>query len=133
MAWNGVSTSFIGVVEVAAGLTPAGSCGQLEARERAAKGPKRRWILGLCSGGGELARGGLSWSVSSVKEGCLVLVLANGFMGFAAKLQWLGQELAGDGRLAERGEATRMAGAWQGRSEGSARDGGGRGINGGWQ
>ena len=79
-----MSTSFTGVVEVVAELTPARSCGLLEARERSVKGPGGRWILGLRSGGIKLPKGGLCWSVHSCEGGCLVLVLCMGSLGSGA-------------------------------------------------
>ena len=70
-AWNGVSTSFTSVAEVVAELTPVRSCGLLEARKESAKGLGGRWILRLCSGGGELQKGGLCRSGCSTKDGWL--------------------------------------------------------------
>ena len=93
-----MSTSFTDAAEVSGRWTPASLLGWLEARERAAKSLVRRWIVGLCCGGGELARGGQCWSVCCVEEGYFGLVLVNGFMSFCCKWQRLERELAGFGR-----------------------------------
>ena len=105
-----MSTSFTGVAEVEAELTPVRSYGLLEARERAAKGSGGRWILHLCSGGGELQKGGLCWSVCSAKEGWLGRFCSMGAWVLLLNCSGLGgncRRMAECGRAGREWEATR--------------------------
>ena len=68
-----MSTSFAGAAEVDDQLTPASSCGLLEARERLVKGPGCRWTLDFSLEVVELQRRRLCWSVRAKEDGCLGL------------------------------------------------------------
>ena len=85
-----MSASLTGTAEVDDQPTPGSSCRLLEAQERLAEGPGRRWILGFSLEVENCSGNGLCCSVCVEEDGWLVLVLFEGCMGSTANCSGLG-------------------------------------------
>ena len=121
-----MSTSLAGAVEVDDQLTPASSCGLLEARERLAKGLGWRGIFGFSLEVENWGRRGVYCSMCVEEDGWLVLVLFIGLHGFCCQLQQLGRELQANGRCSTCGKATKNGRRGVGMSVGGEEADGGR-------